>query len=469
MNNQLFSSSYDRMFSDGLRQMPGVRINGNNVAANPLATTSPASGPARAGADVTAALEKGYAALGEGRRPGAFAAELIVRRVDRAMGGASASEPVMQGVAAPVSSSGYGKTEKANGIPSPDKVAGTILGFVEKRMAMAKADGASPERLDAMLQQAKAGVEKGYGEAREELKARGFLPSEDGQLEKDIDAGYAAIQKGFEGVSDSISGRQPQGVEVAKPASTAPSHSPGSAVPGRSEYLRAESSVIELKTRDGDTVKLSLSQVAAASAEIKANGGSLQEVLQGVAGDQFMLNVEGELDDGELEAIGGFLKQIDSLANDFFAGDMQAAFDKALSLNVDMGEIASFAVNLTSVSYSSISQAYESGAGTIAKASRPAAGSALPANDFSPLARFIENLRSVLEAAKSLSGGGGLLDFVEASAKALYEQGAITLPAPAAGSSETITTMSLEQASGSEDFAEFLTFMRATGEKLAAS
>lgn len=461
MNNQLFNSSYDRLFSDGLRQMPSVRVNGQSSAANP-----PAAASSRSGQELTAALEKGYAALSEGRRPGGFAAELIVRRVDRAMGGASATEPSLQRMGAAVNPGAYGKAADGDGIPSPDKVAGTILGFVEKRIALAKADGAAPERLDAMLQQARAGVEQGYAEARDELKARGFLPSDDGQLEKDIDAGYSAVQKGFGQIADTIAGRVPGKGEVTTPAPIASSPAASGTVAARSEYLRAESSVIQLKTRDGDTVRLSLSQVAAASAEIQANGGSMQEVLQGISGNQFMLDVEGQLDDGELEAIGGFLKQIDSVANDFFAGDMQAAFEKALSLDVDMGEIASFAVNLSSVSYSSISQAYESGASAPAAGRQSGAQSALPANDFSPLARFIENLRAALESAQALSDGAGLLDFAESSARALYEQGAIALPA-AAASPEGADAPA--QVPAPEAFADFLSFMRETGEKLSAS
>ncbi|GAA3969178.1 DUF5610 domain-containing protein [Allohahella marinimesophila] len=467
MNNQLFNSSFDRLFSDGLRQMPSVRVNGQASPVNPAESPAGSAKPALSGGDMTAALEKGYAALSEGRRPGAFAAELIVRRVDRAMGGATVAEPSLPRMGASVSPGGYGKAGESDNIPSPDKVAGTILGFVEKRIALAKADGASPERLDAMLQQARAGVEQGYGEAREELKARGFLPSDDGQLEKAIDAGYAAVQKGFAQVADNIAGRLPQTRDIAETASLAAPRSVGGAVTERSDFLRAESSVIQLKTRDGDTVKLSLSQVAAASAEIKANGGSLQEVLQGVSGKQFMLDVEGQLDEGELEAIGGFLKQIDSVANDFFAGDMQAAFDKALSLDVDMGEIASFAVNLSSVSYSSISQAYESGASAQPVKGQSAAEPALPANDFSPLARFIENLRSALESAEALNDGAGLLDFVEASAKALYEQGAISVPVAAPAGEDGAAPLS-GQAPEPDAFADFLSFMRSTGEKLTA-
>jgi hypothetical protein len=57
--------------------------------------------------------------------------------------------------------------------------------------------------------------------------------------------------------------------------------------------------------------------------------------------------VSGDLDAGELEAIEDFLGQVDTLATEFYDGDVEAAFAAGAALAADADEIARFSVRLS--------------------------------------------------------------------------------------------------------------------------
>ena len=78
--------------------------------------------------------------------------------------------------------------------PSAADVAGTVLGFVTQRLEQEAAGGADSERLALLLEQARSGIEKGFGEAREQIEALGLMT---GQLADDINDGFGRIQDGL--------------------------------------------------------------------------------------------------------------------------------------------------------------------------------------------------------------------------------------------------------------------------------
>lgn len=67
---------------------------------------------------------------------------------------------------------------------SPEKVASVVLGFIEQRLHREAAAGADPARLQALMTQARDGVEKGFAEARKILDGMGVLQ---GKVAADID------------------------------------------------------------------------------------------------------------------------------------------------------------------------------------------------------------------------------------------------------------------------------------------
>ena len=60
----------------------------------------------------------------------------------------------------------------------------------------------------------------------------------------------------------------------------------------------------------------------------------------------FFMAVNGELDEDELKAIGDLLNNINNLAEDFYAGDIEQAFKEALELGFNSDEILRFSLNL---------------------------------------------------------------------------------------------------------------------------
>jgi hypothetical protein len=78
--------------------------------------------------------------------------------------------------------------------PTAAEVASTILGFVQNRLQEEADAGADVERLADLLSQARAGIEQGYAEAREQIQALGMMND---TLAGEIDDGFNRIQDGL--------------------------------------------------------------------------------------------------------------------------------------------------------------------------------------------------------------------------------------------------------------------------------
>jgi hypothetical protein len=237
---------------------------------------------------------------------------------------------------------------------SPAKVAERILGFVGGHMARAAAEGADSAQLQKNLQQFRDGVEKGFADARKILDGLGVL---NGKVAADIDDTYARIQDGL-GALDK---------HYAPPVSGG-DNTAITGVAAYSERFSAQAQTFDLQvtTRDGDKLRISVAQasasyaqssVAAASdgsssaAQFSRQSSSLQ-----IAGLQ--VSVEGELDDEERAALEKLFGQVQELADTFFAGDLQGAFDQALKLELDGSQLASLSLNLTQTSVRQATDAY---------------------------------------------------------------------------------------------------------------
>jgi hypothetical protein len=95
------------------------------------------------------------------------------------------------------------------------------------------------------------------------------------------------------------------------------------------------------------------------------------------------IEVDGDLNEDELAAIGDLLGKIDDIATKFFSGDVQAAFSAAGSLGVDSDQIAAYRLNLT---YSrKIAAAYGMAGTKLPTATQPP-GSSSPSGATTPAA-----------------------------------------------------------------------------------
>ncbi|MGN0921337.1 MAG: DUF5610 domain-containing protein [Cellvibrio sp.] len=80
-----------------------------------------------------------------------------------------------------------------------DKVAGNILGFIERRLMLDVADGATPDQLQSRLEAGLRGFELGYGQAKEQLEALAMLSPE---ISSDIQSTYDLVLKGLDDLRD---------------------------------------------------------------------------------------------------------------------------------------------------------------------------------------------------------------------------------------------------------------------------
>lgn len=244
-----------------------------------------------------------------------------------------------------------------------EKVAGNILGFIERRLALDKADGASADELTSRLEAGLKGFKQGFAEAQEQLKALDMLTPEIaadiGKTHDLVIAGIEDLREKFLGVSaeDTAEERREDTAELARSTLAA----------GQYDYARANSFSFTLKTADGDTVTIdakAAQSMSISEAYARDEGGKQSYSLSASysSSNAFDLSIEGDLDEGELKAINELLGQVNNLADDFFAGDLDSAFDAALELGYNSEEITSYSLNLTQVEVQRVATAYQAGA-----------------------------------------------------------------------------------------------------------
>lgn len=221
--------------------------------------------------------------------------------------------------------------------PSAADVASRVLGFVQNRLQQEADAGADNDRLAGLLEQARAGIEKGFAEAREQIEALGMMND---KLSADIDDSFGRIQDGL----GDLEGRY-LGDSSAQSAAAASASSV--------EASSRDQLAFEVRTRDGDVVTVRMDELryAAASTASMSNerGSASQSSATSMFAGRYEFSVDGELDEGEREALTALFEDVQSVAGQFFDGDVQAAFQSAKDLNLTGNELASFSLNLSSM------------------------------------------------------------------------------------------------------------------------
>lgn len=237
---------------------------------------------------------------------------------------------------------------------TPDKVADRVLGFIEQRLRSEATAGADPSKLESLLAQAREGVEKGFAEARKILDGMGALK---GKVADDIDTTYDKIQDGLAGLQQ----------QYAPP----PAPSSGNGVVAAAAYserfaARAETFDMQITTRDGDRLRISVAAASASwsqSAAVAASDGSTSLLAASSSSGSLQIGawqvqVEGELDEEERVALEDLFGQVQELSNQFYAGDLAGAFDRAMQLEMDGSQLASMSLRLTQTTVRQATDAY---------------------------------------------------------------------------------------------------------------
>ena len=285
---------------------------------------------------------------------------------------------------------------------TPEKVAGRILGFIEQRLQSEQAAGADPSKLQGLLEQARSGVEKGFAEARKILDGMGVLQ---GKVASDIDDTYQKIQDGFSALDKRF--------HPSTPAST------GTVAVGDYSVrfaAKAETFEMQVTTREGDRLRISIAQASANWSQSGAAASSDGKTSSLVASSQsgslqigaWQVSVEGELDDEERGALEKLFGQVQDLSNKFYAGDLSGAFDRAMALEMDGEQLASMSLRLTQTTLRQATDAYSA----VAQDGGQAA-SAVNSSLIDYAQGLLDALRSANQVAEEGSAKGNLLDLLK--------------------------------------------------------
>ena len=103
----------------------------------------------------------------------------------------------------------------------------------------------------------------------------------------------------------------------------------------------------------------------------------------------------------ELGAINDLLGRVNNLAGEFFAGDLDVAFEQAMNLGYDAQQIASFSLNLAQVEIQQVTQAYQA----FEPSQTDGSGDSpqLLVDQLLPLGNFIKDLLASLDRASEFS------------------------------------------------------------------
>jgi len=226
-----------------------------------------------------------------------------------------------------------------------EEVAKNVLDFVSKTIQGAKNGGASDEKLEEMFAQAREGVDMGFAQARQELGDMDMLSDD---VKEGMDRSYDLIGSGINDLEDSLFGKAENETGIAQ----------SNVISRELGMQETEQGSISIKTRDGDDINISFgrSTSLAQSQSVSDNGYSSQTSYS--RSQSFSIEVNGDLNDEELKAINELVGDISGLADEFFNGDVQKAFEQASELGFDASQIAQFSLDFKEVKQVAVREHY---------------------------------------------------------------------------------------------------------------
>lgn len=144
----------------------------------------------------------------------------------------------------------------------------------------------------------------------------------------------------------------PASTPVESPQAVQPTQFLKSIEGARTALLAKETSrqslKLELTTQEGDTVELKIKVSSKTTVAAIAGDNGSAVAVSSRQRSSLSLEVEGDLNQAEQAAIADLWDQVQSLAEDFFEGDYEAALDAAGSLEFDNSQLADVALKLSS-------------------------------------------------------------------------------------------------------------------------
>jgi hypothetical protein len=294
-----------------------------------------------------------------------------------------------------------------------EKVAETIMDFVGGSIVAAKAGGASDDELKEMFEQGRAGANLGIDQALGDLKGLAML---DDNLSNGIEKSRAIVNQTLDDLYEQMF---PTEKVSSGNAELEISNARNATLDSELYASHSKSSDLSITTTDGDIVSISFSELQETASkeryQYSENGKGSSENYNMTSSQyhevNFSYSVEGDLDDDEKAAIEALIKEVNSLQKDFFSGNVDQAFEKALELGFDNEQISSFSMDLQQTQRSYVSQTYTEVSTFDEKL--------LPSTDkeLKPLLDFLDHFKQLQETAEKLlskndDAFGQLLDAV---------------------------------------------------------
>jgi len=172
-------------------------------------------------------------------------------------------------------------------------------------------------------------------------------------------------------------------------------------------YQYSQTMTMSLQTQEGDVVQVDFRQLYAQYQSYKQEQ-SMQEGPKGARyfesteameatafQERFGFSIKGDLNEDELKAVYDVFEKVDKLASEFFNGDIEKAFEKAQSLEIDFGQIKSFNLNLQKTESSTVAyQQANAYKGTEQQAAEP---SEETKGQIAQLPPYLQNWQNIIE------------------------------------------------------------------------
>ncbi len=260
-----------------------------------------------------------------------------------------------------------------------EAVAKNVMEFVSGVIKGAKESGASDDKLNEMFEQARAGVDKGFEQAREELGQMDMLNKD---IEQGMDKSYALIQDGIINLHNELFNPQ-QNFDLESQSLM---------------MSEQEQGTIEINTLEGDKISINFQSNASLRHAQSQGEDQIKTEVSLSNNHSFSFEVQGNLNKDELKAVSALVKDISKLADDFFSGDFEKAWQQANKLDFDQAQIAQYALDFQEVKQVAIKQNY------------------LSENSTSPIAMlspYMKDLNKVMNQGQELFSGDNLKQMMQ--------------------------------------------------------
>jgi len=215
---------------------------------------------------------------------------------------------------------------------TPQAVADRILSFVGGAVSLARQEHGQ-EKADEVLSAARAGIEKGFQEAKSILEGLNLFSND---IEKNALTTYDLLLQGLDKFNepDAISS---QGVVT------------------ETAFNSERELKIAIETTEGDIVEVAFAN----SRHISTKSTESESSYNSDHSDSFRYQITGDISQAESVAIENLLSDITPLVDSFFSGDAADSYVKAKQLGYDAETISSYALSLKDNQTNKYAQAYE--------------------------------------------------------------------------------------------------------------